>query len=98
MALITKVNKPKLKTFIGRVIKLSIGFREIFTIAITAAATKAVKNPSNFIPGTNQAVNITIKVNAIHFNNKYINTSPLPVLYKQSKNKFKLPHRKILVV
>ena len=60
---------------------LSIGFRETLTIAITAAAINAVKNPSSYIPGTIQAVNITIKVNEIHFNNKYINTSPLLVLY-----------------
>jgi len=51
MALITKVNNPKVKIFIGRVNKINTGFNEILMIASKTATTKADKKSFRKTPG-----------------------------------------------
>lgn len=48
---ITKVNKPKVKMFIGRVISNNNGLIKIFTIAKKTANHNAVQIPANDTPG-----------------------------------------------
>ncbi|MDX1535709.1 MAG: hypothetical protein R3346_03050 [Candidatus Spechtbacterales bacterium] len=61
-ALITKVNKPRVKIFIGRVKKTKIGFMKIFRIPRTNATAKAVRNPETTTPGKMYAVTATARV------------------------------------
>lgn len=50
-ALITKVNKPRVKILIGKVIKISNGFITIFMMPKTTATIKAVQNESTVTHG-----------------------------------------------
>ena len=50
-ALITKVNSPKVKIFIGRVIIINIGLIIRFIIPITIANIKAGQRPLTSTPG-----------------------------------------------
>jgi len=50
-AFITNKNKPKVKTVIGIVRNVNIGFKVALKSARKIATTKAEKNPSTFAPG-----------------------------------------------
>jgi hypothetical protein len=50
-ALITKVNKPKVKTFTGKVKTSKIGLIKVLIKPITTAVTMAGKKPSKCTPG-----------------------------------------------
>lgn len=48
---ITRLNRPKVKTLIGKVRKLSTGRTKALTAAKIMAATMAAKRPSTWTPG-----------------------------------------------
>ena len=50
-ALITKVNKPRVKIFIGKVKMITIGFRITLITASKAAIHKAAQKLATVIPG-----------------------------------------------
>ena len=50
-ALITKVNKPRVKILIGRVIKIKIGLRITLTTLKNTASHKAAQTPLIATPG-----------------------------------------------
>lgn len=56
-ALMTKVNKPKVRMLIGRVKSNNKGLMNMLTNPITNAAQKAGITPARLIPGTTQATN-----------------------------------------
>ncbi len=50
-ALITKVNKPKVKMFMGKVISINIGLSRILTMPKNNASQSAVQKPATVTPG-----------------------------------------------
>ena len=71
-ALITNVNKPNVKRFMGKVKRIKIGFKVTFTIPKNIASQKAGQNPPILIPGINKAVNRIANVNINHLKIIYI--------------------------
>jgi hypothetical protein len=55
-AFMTKVNKPRVKTFIGSVSRTIIGFMKALIAPSTTARISATKKPSIFTPGKTYAV------------------------------------------
>lgn len=51
IALMTKVNKPKVRMLIGRVIKIKTGLTKILTMPKKSANHKAAQNPLSATPG-----------------------------------------------
>jgi len=56
IAFMTKVNKPKVKIFIGNVKITNIGLRKIVSIPHKTATTKSVGHPLIVTPGITYAV------------------------------------------
>lgn len=72
-ALITNVNKPSVKKFIGKVIASIKGRIDKFIKAIIITTNNAAKKFATEIPGTIQAVKISAKAKRTHFKIRYIN-------------------------
>lgn len=63
----TRVNKPSVKTLIGRVNNIKIGLMKVFTTAKSTATTRADIKPSTVTPGkiyaeTNTAIALIIQL------------------------------------
>lgn len=65
-ALITKVNKPKVRMLIGKVKIINTGLIKIFTRPIASADHMAAANPEKLIPGTTQATKSSARAKNIH--------------------------------
>ncbi len=50
-ALITKVNSPKVRILIGKVIKIKIGLSDMLTMPKNNASQSAVQKPATVTPG-----------------------------------------------
>ena len=66
IALITKVNKPKVKILIGRVIKIKIGLIKTLIIAKNKASHKADQKPATTTPGIKYELIIIAKIMTSH--------------------------------
>lgn len=86
-ALITKVNNPRVKMFIGSVKSIKIGLIIAFTTPKTRAAIKADQNPFTLTPGINQELTNKAKVLKSHVIINFIN---LYLIIKNSFNKHKI--------
>lgn len=71
-ALITSVNRPRVRIFIGRVTRTRNGLMKTLISAITMATMSALQNVSTEIPGITQAINIIARAKPIQRKNKYI--------------------------
>ncbi len=73
-AFITTRNKPKVKSVIGMVSTMMMGFKKALSTARTKATKTAVRKPSTLTPGIKYWAMITAKLETRIFN-KNINTA-----------------------
>jgi len=72
-ALMTKVNKPNVKIFMGKVIKIKIGLSNILTMPKNNASQSAVQKPATVTPGIKYELIIMAKTIINHFKSRFIN-------------------------
>lgn len=82
-ALIKIKNKPKVKTVIGMVSTIIIGFTMAFKKARVAAKITAVTGPSKFTPGRIFAVTKIASVEITILKIKFIFVTLIPQRYKE---------------
>ena len=72
-AFITKVNSPRVKILIGKVIKIKTGLTKTLIMPKNKASHKAVQNPATATPGIKYELIIMAKTITSHFNIMDIN-------------------------
>ena len=94
-ALMTKVNKPKVKMLIGRVIKIKIGLTKTLIIPKNKASHKAAQNPATTTPGIKYELIIIAKTMTSHLMIMDINL--LFIIYNEMDSRLRGNDKSFLV-